>query len=129
MKEPTEHLTTMAESLAVLRERLPEWPPIKNDESKIRAALQVLTPEYRAAARSRNSSARVGRWWSTGFEDPRRCGMQELELELKRLLETAWKLQLGPDRNQIFRELEQFRLRINALQERAELPERKNAPA
>ncbi len=38
MKEPTEHLTTMAESLAVLRERLPEWPPIKNDESKIRAA-------------------------------------------------------------------------------------------
>ena len=113
----------------MLRERLPEWPPIKNDESKIRAAPQVLTPEYRAAARSRDSSARGGRWWSTGFEEPRRCGMQELELELKRLLETAWKLQLGPDRNQIFRELEQFRLRINALQERAELPERKNAPA
>jgi len=37
VKEPTEHLTT-AELLAVLRERLPEWPPIKNDESKIRAA-------------------------------------------------------------------------------------------
>jgi len=44
VKEPTEHLT-MAKLLAVLRERLPEWPPIKNDESKIRAALQVLTPE------------------------------------------------------------------------------------
>ncbi len=72
MKEPTEHLT-MAKSLAVLRERLPEWPPIKNDESKIRAALQVLTPEYRAAARSRNRSARVGRWWSTDFEDVHRC--------------------------------------------------------
>jgi len=57
VKEPTEHLTTMAESLAVLRERLPEWPPIKSDESKIRPALQVLTPEYRAAARSRNRSA------------------------------------------------------------------------
>jgi hypothetical protein len=61
VKEPTEHLTTMAELPAVLRERLPEWPPIKNDESKIRAAPQVLTPEYRAAARSRNSSARVDR--------------------------------------------------------------------
>ncbi len=72
VKEPTEHLT-MAKSLAVLRERLPEWPPIKNDESKIRAALQVLTPEYRAAARSRNRSARVGRWWSTDFEDVHRC--------------------------------------------------------
>jgi hypothetical protein len=92
VKEPTEHFTTMPESLAVLRERLPEWPPIKNDESKIRAALQVLTPEYIAAARSRNSSARVGRRRRTGFEDPRRCGMQELEQELKRLLETAWKL-------------------------------------
>src|SRR5258707_15170755 len=44
--------------------------------------------------------------------------MQELEQELKRLLETAWKVQPGPVRNQIFRELEQFRLRINALQER-----------
>ena len=44
MKEPTEHLT-MAELLAVLRERLAEWPPIKNDESKIRAALHVLAPE------------------------------------------------------------------------------------
>jgi hypothetical protein len=55
--------------------------------------------------------------------------MQELEQELKRLLETAWKLQPGSVRNQIFRELEQFRLRINALQKRAELPERKNAPA
>jgi len=55
--------------------------------------------------------------------------MQELEQELKQLLETAWKVQPGPVRNQIFRELEQFRLRINALQERAELPERKNAPA
>jgi hypothetical protein len=119
----------MAKSLAVLRERLPEWPRVKNDESKIRAALQALTPEYRAAAHSRNSSARVGRQWSIGFEDVHRCGMQELEQELKRLLEMAWKLQLGPDRNQIFRELGQFRLRINALQERAELPERKNAPA
>src|SRR5258708_22346741 len=37
VKEPTEHLTT-AELLAVLRERLPEWPPIQNDESKIQAA-------------------------------------------------------------------------------------------
>ena len=53
----------------VLRERLPKWSPIKNDESKIRAALQVLMPEYRPAARSRNNSARVGRWWSKGFED------------------------------------------------------------
>ena len=44
MKEPTEHLT-MAELLAVPRERLPEWPPIKNDESKVRAALHVLMPE------------------------------------------------------------------------------------
>jgi hypothetical protein len=83
----------------------------------------------RAAARSHKSSARVGRSRSTGFEDTHRCGMQELEQELKRLLETAWKLQLGSDRNQIFRELGQFRLRINALQERAELPERMNAPA
>jgi hypothetical protein len=55
--------------------------------------------------------------------------MQELEQELKRLFETAWKVQRGPVRNQIFRELEQFRLRINALQDRAELPERKKAPA
>jgi hypothetical protein len=55
--------------------------------------------------------------------------MQEMERELKRLFETAWKLQSGPVRNQIFRELEQFRLRINALQKRAELPEGKNAPA
>jgi hypothetical protein len=44
VKEPTEHLT-MAELLAVPRERLPEWPPIKNDESKVRAALHVLMPE------------------------------------------------------------------------------------
>jgi hypothetical protein len=44
VKEPTEHLT-MAELLAVLRERLPEWPPIKNEESKVRAALHVLIPE------------------------------------------------------------------------------------
>ena len=44
MKEPTEHLA-MAELLAVLRERLPEWPQIKNDESKIRTAPHVLTPE------------------------------------------------------------------------------------
>ena len=44
MKEPTEHLT-MAELLAVPRERLPEWPPIKNDECKVRAALHVLMPE------------------------------------------------------------------------------------
>jgi hypothetical protein len=83
----------------------------------------------RAAARPHDSSASVGRSWSTGFEDVRRCGMQELEQELKRLLETAWKLQPGPVRNQIFRELERFRLQINALQERAALPERKNAPA
>jgi hypothetical protein len=55
--------------------------------------------------------------------------MQELERELKRLSETAWKLQPGPVRNQIFSELEQFRLRISALQKRAELPERKIAPA
>jgi hypothetical protein len=55
--------------------------------------------------------------------------MQELEEELKRLFETAWKLQPGPARNQIFRELEQFRLRIAALRERIEFPERKNAPA
>jgi hypothetical protein len=44
VKEPTEHLT-MAELLAVPRERLPEWSPIKNDESKVRAALHVLMPE------------------------------------------------------------------------------------
>jgi hypothetical protein len=44
VKDPTEHLT-MAELLALLFERLPEWPPIKNDESKIRAALHVLIPE------------------------------------------------------------------------------------
>ena len=44
MKEPTKHLT-MAELLALLLERLPERPPIKNDESKIRAALHVLMPE------------------------------------------------------------------------------------
>jgi predicted DCC family thiol-disulfide oxidoreductase YuxK len=55
--------------------------------------------------------------------------MRELEQELKRLFEVAWKLQPGPVRNQIFRELEQFRLRISAFQERAKLPERKNAPA
>jgi hypothetical protein len=55
--------------------------------------------------------------------------MQGLEQELNRLFETARKLQPGPVRNQIFRELEQFRLRISALQERAELPERKNALA
>jgi hypothetical protein len=35
----------MAELLAVLRERLAEWPPIKNEESKVRAALHVLMPE------------------------------------------------------------------------------------
>ena len=52
-----------------------------------------------------------------------------MEQELKRLFEVAWKLQPGPVRNQIFRELEQFRLRISAFQERAKLPERKNAPA
>jgi len=44
VKEPTKHLT-MAELLALLLERLPERPPIKNDESKIRAALHVLMPE------------------------------------------------------------------------------------
>jgi hypothetical protein len=44
VKEPTEHLT-MAGLLAVRRERLPEWPPIKNGESKVRAALHVLMPE------------------------------------------------------------------------------------
>jgi hypothetical protein len=41
----------------------------------------------------------------------------------------VWDAGIGTVRNQIFRELEQFRLRINALQKRAELPERKNAPA
>jgi hypothetical protein len=35
----------MAELLALLFERLPEWPPIKNDEGKIIAALHVLMPE------------------------------------------------------------------------------------
>jgi hypothetical protein len=35
----------MAELLALLLERLSEWPPIKNDEGKIRAALHVLMPE------------------------------------------------------------------------------------
>jgi hypothetical protein len=55
--------------------------------------------------------------------------MQKLEQELKRLFETAWKLQPGPVRDQIFRELYQFRLRVNALQKRTELLERKNAPA
>jgi hypothetical protein len=35
----------MTELLALLLERLPEWPPIKNDEGKIRAALHVLIPE------------------------------------------------------------------------------------
>jgi hypothetical protein len=44
VKEPTEHLT-MAKLLALLLERLPEGPAIKNDESKIRAALHVLMPE------------------------------------------------------------------------------------
>ena len=53
--------------------------------------------------------------------------MQDLEQKLKRLFQTALKLRPGPVRNQIIRELEQFRLRINALRKRAELPERKNA--
>jgi hypothetical protein len=54
--------------------------------------------------------------------------MQDLEQKLIRLFQTAWKLQPGPVRNQIFRELEQFRLRINALRKGAELPaERKDA--
>jgi hypothetical protein len=56
------------------------------------------------------------------------CRMQDLEQELKGLFEAARKLQPGPVRNEIFGELEQFKLRINALQKRAELPERKNAP-
>jgi hypothetical protein len=56
------------------------------------------------------------------------CAMQDLEQKLIRLFQTAWKLQPGPVRNQIFRELEQFRLRINALRKGAELPaERKDA--
>jgi len=55
--------------------------------------------------------------------------MQELEQQLKRLFETAGKLQPGPVRNQIFRELEQFRLRIVALQKRIDFPERKDTPA
>ena len=65
----------------------------------------------------------------TGFSQMRLggCAMQDLEQKLKRLFQTALKLQPGPARNQIFRELEQFRLRINALRKRAELPERKNA--
>jgi hypothetical protein len=44
VNQPTGHLT-MAQLLAVLLERLPEWPPIEHDEKKIRAALQVLIPE------------------------------------------------------------------------------------
>jgi hypothetical protein len=44
VNQPTEHLT-MAQLLALLLERLPEWPPIKHDERKIRAALHVLMPE------------------------------------------------------------------------------------
>jgi hypothetical protein len=55
------------------------------------------------------------------------CAMQDLEQRLKQLFQTAWKLQPGPVRNQIFRELEQFRLRINALRKGAELAERKDA--
>ena len=43
VNQPTEH-PTMAQLLALLLERLPEWPPIKHDERKIRAALQVLMP-------------------------------------------------------------------------------------
>jgi hypothetical protein len=53
--------------------------------------------------------------------------MQELEQELKGLFEAARKLRPGPVQNEIFGELEQFKLRINALQKRADLPERKNA--
>jgi hypothetical protein len=44
VNQPTEHLT-MAQLLALLLERLPEWPPVKHDERKIRAALHVLMPE------------------------------------------------------------------------------------
>ncbi len=53
----------MAELLAVPPEWLPEWSQIKNDESKIRAAPHVLTPEPdRVAARlSRGHSGRAGR--------------------------------------------------------------------
>ena len=87
MKEPTEHLA-MAELLAVLRERLPEWPQIKNDESKIRAAPHVLTPEPdRVAARlSRGHRGRAGRQ-STGVhgavgdaEDRRRERDRQLQM-------------------------------------------------
>jgi hypothetical protein len=45
-----DHLT-MAQLLAVLLARLPEWPPIEHDEKKIRAALQVLIPEPEWSAR------------------------------------------------------------------------------
>jgi hypothetical protein len=53
--------------------------------------------------------------------------MQDLEEKLERLFQTAWSLQPGPVRIQIFSELDQFRIRIDALRKRAELPERKNA--
>ena len=40
------------------------------------------------------------------------CAMQDLEETLERLFQTAWSLQPGPVRIQIFSELEQFRIRI-----------------
>jgi hypothetical protein len=105
VKEPTEHLTVLGLDW--------RWrDPIELWHARTTARLAS------AVRGAQVSKMRLGVY-----------GMQELEQELKRLLETAWKLQPGPVRNQIFRELEQFRLRINALQKRAELPERKNAPA
>jgi hypothetical protein len=52
VNQPTGHLT-MAQLLAVLLERLPEWPPIEHDEKKIRAALEVLIrePEWQRGCR------------------------------------------------------------------------------
>jgi hypothetical protein len=53
--------------------------------------------------------------------------MKDLEEMLERLFQTAWSLRPSPARNQVFRELEQFRLQIDALRKRTELPERKDA--
>jgi hypothetical protein len=55
------------------------------------------------------------------------CVMKDLEEMLERLFQTAWSLRPSPARNQVFRELEQFRLQIDALRKRTELPERKDA--
>jgi hypothetical protein len=50
-----------------------------------------------------------------------------LGTETETAFSNGFEASARPVRNQIFRELEQFRLRINALRKRAELPERKNA--